>query len=118
MPDQVSVTQEDIDLAEYIISGTRGFGITIRSREHPAILAAARHRQAAVQKARADALGEAVEVAERVGGDEIPLPGSDRQMHGTYAQGAFAATQAVAAAIRSLTEREVSRTPSLPLLDR
>lgn len=97
MPEQVSVTHEDERAAHAFLDLTYG-GLGSLA------LAFARHRQAAIQKARADALEEAAKVAESEGGDEIPLPGSERQMHGTYAQGAFAATQAIATAIRQLQE--------------
>ena len=61
------------------------------------LLMAAHHREAAeaASKAREAALVETADKIEAL----IPMPGNDRQMNGTYAQGVFDALQIVRAAL-------------------
>jgi hypothetical protein len=46
---EIKVTQEDVELAESIISGARGFGVKI-GRDHSAAIAVARHRIAQIER--------------------------------------------------------------------
>jgi hypothetical protein len=116
MPDQVEVTRADQEARRAWVRDWYSCEGAFLALDE----AFARHRQAAVQKARADALGKVVrlvaEYGEKKGNEGLALLNAG---HSATAQAARAgAATYLLDAIRSLTKQEVSRTSSLSLLDR
>lgn len=102
MPDQVEVTQADRDAAaDYLAACGWDWGACGDIREgrvdHPVVQAFARHRQAAIQKARADALGEAVQPWADFHGD---LPDYDHPLRPVFESGIQYAVELLAKVLK------------------